>query len=261
MFKCVLLESVLFRSAFEAIGKIVDEIQIQVTNEGWDVRALDNSHTTFVLFSLKPDFFEEYTYDGDLKLNVDMEEFQKVLKRIKKDEQVELEANSDSNELTITIKRANIEDSAIRQFYINLIDLEYEQPKPPELEYPNRFEVGFKSFKNTVEDVQLYSSKITLEYDPEEERLISCGEGDFGRAQIKEPVHGQDKGSEAGKSTFDIEKISHLLKADKFSQSIFIQLGTDLPLTLEMQHQDILQDDPVASIKVLIAPRIESEEE
>jgi proliferating cell nuclear antigen len=80
-----------------------------------------------------------------------------------------------------------------------------------------------------------------------------AAEGEFGDSNI-EYLHGEKIDSEA-KSVFSLEKISEMLKADKFSDVAIIKLGNDMPLNLKLK---MISDD--GELSFLLAPRIESEE-
>lgn len=271
MLNCLILESMVFKSAFEGLSQFADEIQIQADSEGLSVHALDKSHIVFTELELKPHFFNEYECTEPLKLNVDLEEFQKVLKRIGAADNICLEATKDGSELTVKAYGRVTGEDIQRTFYIQLTDLEYEQPQPPALDYPNQFQINLKSFKRTVEDVALFSHTIILDYDSKNECLTSCGEGDFGRSKVRQRTFYNGIDPEPGKVIVTVEKLQSILKADKFSPEIYLQVGNDVPLSLELHHSiDELTDENgitemhheiVGRLKFLVAPRIESEEE
>jgi hypothetical protein len=52
-----------------------------------------------------------------------------------------------------------------------------------------------------------------------------------------------------------LEKIKEMLKADKFSDTIVLKLGNDMPLNLSLK---MISDE--GELSFLLAPRIESEE-
>jgi proliferating cell nuclear antigen len=80
-----------------------------------------------------------------------------------------------------------------------------------------------------------------------------AAEGEFGDANI-EYLHGEKIDAEA-KSVFSLEKISEMLKADKFSDVAIINLGNDMPLNLKLK---MISDD--GELSFLLAPRIETED-
>jgi proliferating cell nuclear antigen len=244
MFKAVLSDSNILKTSFDAISSIVDEVQMQANEEGLKLDALDRSHITFVHLELKNDVFDIYQCEEPLKINVDTEELMKVLKRAKSEDMVELTV--DEGNFIITF-----EGEARRTFKIRLIDIEYEAPSPPKLEYPTEFEVPFNLLKDSIQDIGIISDKIALQVD--EDKFKASAEGEFGDAKI-EYLHGE-KIAEKAKSVFSLEKVREMLKADKFSETAMIRLGNDMPLNLALK---MASDE--GELSFLLAPRIESEE-
>jgi len=217
---------------------------MQADEEGLRLDALDRSHITFVHLELKKNVFDEYQCKEPLKINVDTEELMKVLKRAKAEDMVEL--STDEGNFIITF-----EGEARRTFKIRLIDIEYEAPSPPQLDYPTEFEVPFSLLKDSIQDIGIVSDKIALQVD--EDKFKASAEGDFGDAQI-EYLHGE-KIQEKAKSVFSLEKVKEMMKADKFSETAQIKLGNDMPLNLYLK---MASDE--GELSFLLAPRIESEE-
>lgn len=168
----------------------------------------------------------------------------KVLKRSKSTDRVIM--SLDEGNFIITF-----EGEAKRTFKIRLIDIEYESPTPPQLNSPTKFEIPFNLLKDSIQDMDLFSDKITLMVDSEKFR--ASAEGEFGDANI-EYIHGEKIDTEA-KSVFSLEKIREMLKADKFSEMAIINLGTDIPLYLTLRRVD-----GEGELSFLLAPRIESED-
>lgn len=244
MFKAVLSDPSILKTSFDAISSIVDEVQMKGDSDGMRLDALDRSHITFVHLEFKSQLFDSYNCDEPVKINVDTEELMKVLKRAKSDDIVELTV--DEGNLIITF-----ENEARRIFKIRLIDIEYEAPSPPELEYPTEFEIPFALLKDSIQDISIVSDKITLRTT--DDKFIASAEGEFGDARI-EYLHGE-KITEDVKSVFSLEKIKEMLKADKFSETAMLKLGNDMPL-----HLSLKMPGDEGKLTFLLAPRIESEE-
>ena len=244
MFKAELSNPNILKTSFDAISSIVDEVQIQTDSEGFRLDALDRSHITFVHLELKSSLFDEFVCDEPEKINIDTDEFMKVLKRSKSTDRVIM--SLDEGNFIITF-----EGEAKRTFKIRLIDIEYESPTPPQLNSPTKFEIPFNLLKDSIQDMDLFSDKITLMVDSEKFR--ASAEGEFGDANI-EYIHGEKIDTEA-KSVFSLEKIREMLKADKFSEMAIINLGTDIPLYLTLRRVD-----GAGELCFLLATRIESED-
>lgn len=120
--------------------------------------ALDRSHITFVHLELKASLFDEYVCDVPEKINIDTGEFMSVLKRAKSQDRVIM--SLDEGNFIITF-----EGDATRTFKIRLIDIEYDNPTPPELEHPASFKVHFGILKDAINDIDIFSDKIALQVD------------------------------------------------------------------------------------------------
>lgn len=243
MFKMVLSHSNILKTSFNAISSIVDEVQIQVDKEGLKLDALDNSHITFIHLELKVASFDEYKCDSPVHINVDTEEFMKVLKRASADDIIELGVDEDNLIISFI-------GEADRIFKIRLIDMEYKHPTPPEMEYPTKFEVPFELLKDSVKDIEIVSDKIMLSVD--KDRFVAKAEGELGDVQVRY-LHGETI-HEPARSIFSLNKFKEMLKADKFTDSAIIQLGNDMPLTLTFEdfYNNVLN--------FILAPRVETEE-
>ena len=145
MFKAELSNPNILKTSFDAISSIVDEVQIQTDSEGFRLDALDRSHITFVHLELKSSLFDEFVCDEPEKINIDTDEFMKVLKRSKSTDRVIM--SLDEGNFIITF-----EGEAKRTFKIRL-------------------------------DMDLFSDKITLMVDSEKFR--ASAEGEFGDANIE----------------------------------------------------------------------------
>lgn len=244
MFKAELSDSSILKTSFDAISSIVDEVQIQTDSEGFRLDALDRSHITFVHLELKSSLFDEFICDEPEKINIDTDELMKVLKRSKSNDRVLM--SLDEGNLILTFV-----GEATRTFKIRLIDMEYDSPAPPSLDYPTEFEIPFTLLKDSIQDMDIFSDKITLMVD--QENFYASAEGEFGDANI-EYLHGEKIDTKA-KSIFSLEKIREMLKADKFSEIATICLGNDMPLTLSLK---MVSED--GELSFLLAPRIESED-
>ena len=139
-----------------------------------------------------------------------------------------------------------------RTFKLRLIDVEYETPVPPKVEYPITLDIPTDVFTDAISDAELYGEKISLSCD--NDYFITSADGDFG-VNHNRYLHGESIGDYV-KSTYSIPKIKEMLKAKGLSHEVRLGLGDDLPLTLEYHS-------PTNDYKLgfLLAPRIETDEE
>lgn len=211
--------------------------------DGIYMDAIDRSHITFVHLELKNELFDEYSVDGEEKINIDTEELVKVLKRVRSTEIITLE--TDENNLIISI-----ENDAKRSFRIRLIDISYEKPKTPKLDLPVSVEVPVDVLRDAIRDLEMFNDKIVFEVD--ENKLLITGESEFGDVKIEYP-HAEEVDSKV-RSVYSLEKVKEMLKAYKFSDRVIVSLGNDTPLDLTFELPE-----GEGRLTFLLAPRLEAE--
>lgn len=243
MFKLVLSDPSIFKTSFDAISSIVDEVQIEVDSDGLRLNAIDRSHITYVHLELKESLFDIYECDKPIKLNLDTEELMKVLKRSKSDDVMELTV--DAGSLIITF-----EGAIKKTFKVKLIDLEYDTPAQPQIEYPININIPITTLKEAIQDIEIVADRVL--FDVDEDKLTLEAVGEFSDAKV-EYLHGE-KITETAKAIYAIENIKEMLKAEKFADNTYVQFGDDMPLTLVLE---LLNNE--GELSFLLAPRIEEE--
>lgn len=244
MFKIELSDTSIFKAAFEAISAIVDEIVCVIDSEGFRVTAMDRSHISFLCLDLKPTVFDEFECTVPEKLNIDADEFMRILKRMKNSDVLKL-SNDEGN---LVIKFVGDAD---REFKLRLIDMEYEIPQPPHLEPPVTVNVPSNLVNECLKDMAIFSEKTYFVVDQDYFKVVTDGE--FGAVDAQY-LHGEDV-NEVVKSCYSIPKLQEMYKASKFSDICEISLGTNMPLILKFK---LVSDD--GEISFLLAPRLETDE-
>lgn len=246
MFELMLSNTDIIKEAFNSISKIVDEVVCTVDSEGFRLSAMDRSHICFVFLELKSSVFDEYKCDVPEKICVDTQEFMTILKRIKKTDTLKL--SNDMNNLVI-----GLEGDVDREFKIRLIDMDYESPLPPELEFPVSVPVPSKIVSDAIVDMDLFSEKLYFIINGE--YFIVNTNGEFGDAKFQY-LHGEDGVYETVKSSFSIAKLKDIFSASKFSDVVTLNMGTDMPIGLVFE---LITGD--GELRYLLAPRLEAEDD
>lgn len=240
-FKLELSDNAIFKTVFDSIASIIDEVTIIFDSEGMRLNALDGSHITFVTLELEPDVFDSYVCDTPEKVAVDCERFNQILKKCKTNDIIQL-----------TIDEGNFiivfEGDATRRFKIRVIDTEYETQVPPNINHNINIKVPSTMMQDALNDMLIFSDKLRLLIDENYLKIISDGE--FGDVDIKY-LHGENI-LEVAQSVYNIDKLKDIFKASKFSKECKIGLGNDMPIvvTFELPTGD-------GRVKYLLAPRLE----
>ena len=235
----------IIRDSLETVCLIIDELTFEADSDGVRLRALDKSHITFIDLEWKNHLFDTYECSEPTSFCVDASELLKIIKRIKTDDV--LSAGLDEGNLILTYS-----GDSTRTFKLRLIDVEYETPVPPTVNYPVHLSIPTDVFNDALTDAELYGEKISLSVD--NDYFITSADGEFG-VNHNRYLHGENIGDYV-KSTYSIPKIKEMLKGKSLSHEVQLGLGDNLPLTLEYHS-------PTNDYKLgfLLAPRIETDEE
>lgn len=240
-FKAQIINHTTLKNAFESIRLIVDEITLIANNKGLHLRCLDKSHITFIILDLEKEFFDEWECETPEKIHIDVDVFYNILKTAKKEDILEL--SLDENNLIIDLK-----GDGNRRFELGLIDLTYENPQPPHIDFPCTINIPSNLLKEYIENMEMFSEK--LDFIVDEDYLRIRAEGQKGNAETKY-IHGENI-NEYAQSSFSIPKLKEIFKASKFSKECNISLGTDNPIKVVFK---LVTGD--GELSYLLAPRLE----
>ena len=232
-----------FKNILTVAETILTEIKLELDNDGLRFRGLDGGHSSFFEADFKKDYFLSFELSDIDNIIVDSSELNKVLKRVKNDDDTSVIIDKDV--LTIRIESDNNE----KIFQLYGIDMEYHNDELPNIEYPINVNVDFKQFKDNVIDAGLYENKLRIK--TEDDNLIIYNKGLIGSYESKLKMGKQYK---PVSSVFSMELINKLFKLNALSNNLNISIGTDYPILFKLN--DNFED---VFIKLMIAPIIEED--
>ena len=103
MFKLKVSDAKLLRDMATAISILVDEATFKIEPEGLKLRAMDPSRVAMIDFEWPKTIFQEYVSTEPSKMCINISELLKLLKRIGRDEAVELSLDDKTGRLQVTI--------------------------------------------------------------------------------------------------------------------------------------------------------------
>lgn len=232
-----------FKSILTNIEYFLEEVKFEVDSDGLRFRGLDKSHISFIGLYVEKDYFNVFEVDEPQSCIVDTNELVKIVKRAK---------NNDT--LILSFDEANlnlqfVSQDTKRNFKIRQVDMEYNSPPMPNIEYPVSFSMDYKLLMDSVKDAELYSDKVKLRTNGYQLLVeTDSNEGDY-RSELASL---EDIGNYM--SIFSISWLNKIFKISSVSNEIKINMGTNMPLFLELEDEDGLKVD------FLLAPRIEEYE-
>ncbi len=246
MFEAKLAESRLLKQSIDAISQLISECSVNLSKEGFDLKAMDSANVSMVDFKLLSSAFEKFELKDKHTIGVSMEDLTQVLKRAKPNESLEL-MMKEKNRLELVI-------AGKRQFVIPLLDLGEGVKKTPQLTFPATIEVKAESLEEAITDAEIVSDAIVFEAD--RDKFVVRAEGDGRKAEVQmkkgsDDVIGLDVGEKVH-SMFPLEYLKKIVKGARISDTAKIFLGNDYPLRVTAEVKDQL------SIAFILAPRIET---
>ena len=233
-----------FKSILSVAETILTEVKFELDNDGLRFRGMDGGHTSYFEADFKKDCFLSYDLDEIDSIIIDTHDMNTILKRVKNTDDATIIINDDV--LTIQV----LSDGNEKSFKLNSIDMEYDSPNMPLIEYPVSTDVDFNKFKDNVMDANLYDDRLRVKV--EENNLIIHNKSMIGSYESKLQLDEDYQGNLS--SVFSMNLISKFLKLSTLSNNVEISLGSDMPIlfTLVDDFEDI-------TIKLLIAPIIEED--
>jgi len=250
MFALKVADAKKFRDMLTAASTIIDEATFNLDPNGVKMRGMDPSRIAMVDLELPSSVFEKYECTSTLKLCVNVNEFLKFLKRVGKDESLELVLNEATGRLQIKIA-----GKYTREFNMPTLAASEEEIPAPKLAFNVSAKVSAGELGAAIEDAELVSDHVQLEAD--EDKLVLNASGELLGATIV-----LEKGSdslmelnvkEPSKATFNLFHLVSIIKAAAATASIVVvEFSTDMPVKLDFQQEK------GERLVFFLAPRIET---
>tara|TARA_Y100001970_G_scaffold73358_1_gene93084 strand:- start:655 stop:1410 length:756 start_codon:yes stop_codon:yes gene_type:complete len=233
-----------------AVGSLVDEAKVNVSEDGMQIKAVDPSHVAMIEANLVKSAFDSYEAKS-MEMGMDIDKFKNVLTVAGKDEMVDLEKDDDLNRLVVNI--GNLTRA------MPLLDTSgMPDPKVPSLDLPSTVNVVVNEIAQGLKASKSVSDHIALSTDKNSFRLVCEGDNQnsVDLSLGKEQLEKLDSPDEAT-SLFSLEYFSLMVNSLPADRILHINLGTDLPVKIDA---DLAVDDMTGAqgnVKFLLAPRID----
>jgi len=218
------------RAVVEAIKPIVDEAVFTVTSEGITFRAMDASHVSLLDISWKRDGFLEYECnEGEITFGVRIDELLKLLKRIDREQQVEISIADGEIQLTAS------EGKKTRNYKLRLLDASKSETPVPKLSFNTKVTMLYDALVDALKDIDVISSIVEIHTN--ESMIKFYGKGDAGDAEV---VYWQDENTniemfnevKESKTAYSLEYLLQMLNAVD-ADNVILEYSSKMPLRLQ----------------------------
>ena len=241
------IEKKVLKEAIETIVSVTDEARLQITNEGFSLKAVDAASVAMCDFSLQKDAFVQYTIDEPKTVGMD---FAKLLDMISVGGKEEVELKMDG------IDKLKIKNGSL-SYALSLPDVNSlrKELNIPELEFPTKVEISTEDIKRAIRASRELGDAIVFGIEDNMFYIEAENEMDKMRMQLtKEQLVSLVTGEQPIKSKFSTDYLSDISKGFSGVETISLGMGKDHPLRVDFEIANGL-----GKVGYLIAPRIDTE--
>ena len=146
--RLVLTESRLLKDGIGIISELVNEVRFKIDKNKIEMIAMDPANVSLVVFRLLSPAFAEYDVPNNEELAVSLDNLKQVLRRAKPSDTIILELDKDKNRLKVQLAGEHT-----RIFNLALIDIDEQEQKIPELNFPLQIKMASYILDEAIEDM------------------------------------------------------------------------------------------------------------
>ena len=232
----------LLSKVIELLSELVTEVRIKVNEFGMSITAMDPANVAMAGFKLPRNYFSQFETDDEI-LGINLDNLKQILKRCSSGSFLILEKKG--NLLSI-----QIQDRIKRNFTLNLIEIEGEDKKMPDLEFSSRVELNSIDLIASIEDCGVVSDACS--FIIEEGKFIIEAKG---LNSARSEFSGDEAKIEAEncKARYSLEYLQKFMKGAKLCEKAILQFANDHPLKMKFKTEHM-------ELSFILAPRVETED-
>ncbi len=235
-------EPVLLSKAIDVISELVTEVKIKFNDFGMSITAIDPANVAMVRFKLPKSAFSQFETESEV-LGINLENLKRILKRCGNGTPLILEKKE--NFLNI-----QIQDRIIRNFSLNLIEVESADKEIPLLDYSANIEMSSTDLNSVVEDCAVVSDSCSFIIEMGqfivESKGLNSARAEFSKDEAK--IEAEDC-----KSKYSLEYLQKFMKGAKLSDKTFLHFANENPLKIDIKTEHM-------ELNFLLAPRVETDD-
>ncbi|MBY9008176.1 MAG: proliferating cell nuclear antigen (pcna) [Candidatus Lokiarchaeota archaeon] len=252
-FKLKIENSRILKGIVETLASIIDETEFRVSPKEFIITAMDPSRICLLKLSLKSDDFDNYECKQDIKIGLNLDDLDKILKRSSTNDSIEIEFKENDNKIKIIMKREG--SSRSRTFSLALLDIEMEEiqmEKLLQIEYKSKWVIDPNFFVEAIKDAEIYSEILNIKAE-EKKGLTFSSSGQIGEMIYdlteEDLIESNIKDSSTG--AYSLTFLKAILKISSITEKLEISLLTDHPLKMIF---NLLEG---GELSYFLAPRVE----
>lgn len=259
MFEARLTQGRVFKQLIEALKDLVQDANVDCSEDGLSIQAMDSSHVSLVAVELRSGGFDHYRCDRTISLGFNSANMSKILKCAGNDDVITLKAEDTADSLMLMFESPS--QDRIADFELKLMDIDSEQLGIPETDYKCTIKMPSGEFQRIIRDLQVLGDTCVISCTKEGVRFSVSGDLGTGNVLIRSnssPDKEEDQVlidmEEPVELTFALRYLNFFTKATSLGPSVIISMSPDVPVVVEYPIEES------GHIKYYLAPKIDENE-
>lgn len=262
MFEAVLGNGGVLKKLVDTLHGLCKEINLDCSEEGINVQAMDGSHVALVSLTLKSGdrgAFEQFRCDRQQSLGVSVDSLSKIMKLCGNDDKVKMVVEDEADLIVFTFE--NTSSDKTTDFELKLLDIENEALGIPEQEYGTEIDMPSKEFANIVRDVSVFGDTVQLDVQKDMVKFRVVGDIGKGNINLKPRESVKEENSvvlrveEPIVLSFALRYLASFAKAAPLSEQVKLQISNGVPMVVSF----VLEEESKGSLMFFLAPKIDEE--
>lgn len=229
MFRATLKSAATLKKIFASIDGLIEEANLECTENGMFLKCMDSARVTFVSLTLEINAFESYDCPRPLVMGIKFESMKTTLNCAYNEDSVTLESTYEADYLTI--KFSDEAGERASEYQMMLMNIEAEPLEVPDPPFDNIVTLQSETFKKTISDLFKFGAECVFEVN--EGSITFSTEGQTGRGKVT--FNNKENKTTIAckthtKSTYGMRYLSNYAKAELVSPIIELGISEGLPL-------------------------------
>lgn len=258
MFEARILQGSLLKKIIEAIRELVTDANLELSEVGIALQAMDSSHVSLCALMMKSEGFDHYRCDKSMSIGVNTPNLAKILKCAGNDDLVTLKSEEGKDNLDMIFESPNGE--RLSNFELKLMDIDSEHLGIPETDYKCTVRMPAAEFQRIIRDLGVLGDTCAIACTKEGVRFSASGDLGTGKILLKanSNVEKPDEAvvidmQEPVDLNFAIRYLNLFTKATALGPTVTLSLSPDVPIVVEYPIENM------GYIRYYLAPKIDEE--
>ncbi|GFH58581.1 pcna-like protein [Chaetoceros tenuissimus] len=257
MFEARLTQGKIFKQLIEALKDLVQDANIDCSEDELSIQAMDSSHVSLVQVNLQAGGFDHFRCDRTISLGFNSTNMSKILKCAGNDDVITLKAEDTADALTLMFESPG--QDRIADFELKLMDIDAEPLGIPDTEYQCTIRMPSGEFQRIIRDLQVLGDTCVISCTKEGVRFSVSGDLGTGNVLLRNNAAEKEEDQviiemeEPVELTFALRYLNFFTKATSLGGSVILSMSPEVPVVVEYPIEEF------GHIKYYLAPKIDDD--